>query len=114
MTTIARTKLSGSTDGRGVKVAATSSSGTTIHQAHSTAIDEVYLYAVNSSSSSVKLTLQWGGTSSPDDDIEVTIQGEAGLVLVAPGLPVTNSIVVRAFASTANVVVLHGWVNRIT
>lgn len=114
MTTITKTKLSGSTDGRGVKVAATASSGTTIHAAHATALDEVWLWAVNSDTTAKKLTMQLGGTTDPDDSIEVTIPGESGLVLVIPGLVLTNSAVVRAFCATANVVVLHGFVNRIT
>lgn len=114
MTTITKTKLSGSTDGRGVKVAATSSAGTTIHTAHAAALDEVWLWAVNSDTTMAKLTMQLGGTTDPDDSIEVTIPGESGLVLVIPGLVLTNSAVVRAFCATANVVVLHGFVNRIT
>ena len=72
MTTISKLKLSGSTDGRGVKVAATSSSGTTIHPAHTSALDEVWLWAVNSDTAAKKLTVQFGGTSDPDDSIEVT------------------------------------------
>ena len=39
---------------------------------------------------------------------------EAGLVTVIPGLLLTGSLVVKAFAGTANVIVLHGFVNRIT
>ena len=45
--------------GLAVKVAATSSAGTAIHTASDTAttIDEIWLYAVNTSTSSVKLTI---------------------------------------------------------
>lgn len=113
MTTITKTKLSGSTDGRGVKVAATSSAGTTIHTSHASALDEVWLWAVNSDTTARKLTIQLGGTTDPDDSIELTVPAEGGLLLVVPGLVVTNSVVVRAFCATANVVVLHGFVNRI-
>ena len=119
MATFSKITLSGSTDGRGVKVAATASTGTTIHTASSTATtyDEIWLYVQNTSASSVKLTLQWGGTTSPDDDIEVTVAAEAGLMLVAPGLVLKGNaspLVVRAFAATANVLTIHGYVNRIT
>lgn len=114
MTTLTKVKLSGSTDGKGVKVAATSSSGTTIHTAHATALDEVWLWCVNSDTVNRKLTVQFGDTTSPDSDIEVSIPGESGLVLVVPGLVLTNSAVVRAFCATANVVILHGYVNRIS
>lgn len=119
MATFTKKILSGSTDGRAIKVVATSGTGTTIHTGSSTAttIDEIWLYAVNSSSSSVKLTVQWGGTSDPDDLIELTVLAEAGLVTVAPGLLLKGNatpLVVRAFAATANVITIHGFVNQIT
>jgi hypothetical protein len=104
--------------GLGIKVAATVTAGTAIHTASATAatIDEVWLYAVNSSSSSVKLTIEWGQADAPDGNIEVTVLPEAGLVTVIPGLLLQGNAtakVVRAFAGTANVIVLHGFVNRI-
>jgi hypothetical protein len=63
------------------------------------------------------LTIEWGGTASPDDHIELTVQPEAGLVTVAPGLLIkgnATALVVRAFAATANVITIHGFVNQIT
>jgi len=119
MATFAKVKLSGSTDGRAIKVAATASAGTTIHTGSSTATtyDEIWLYAQNTSASDVKLTVEWGGTTSPDDLIELTITTEAGLTLVAPGLLIKGNatpLVVKAFAASANVVTLHGYVNQIT
>jgi hypothetical protein len=97
-----------------VKVAATATAGTTIHTAHATNLDEVWLWAVNSDTTARKLTIELGGTTSPDDLIEVTIFGESGLALVVPGLPLTGSVVVRAFAATANVISIAGYVNRIS
>lgn len=111
--TISRQLLSGSTNGRGVKVAATATPGTLIHTAHATSLDEVWLWCVNSDASVRKLTVEFGGTTSPDDLIEVSIPPESGLVLVSPGLTVTGGVVVRAFAATANVLVVTGHVNRI-
>ena len=114
MATFTKLKLSGSTDGKAIKVAATATAGTTIHTAHATALDEIWLYAHNSSSAAVKLTLEFGGTAAPDDHIEINIGAEGtGLVLVSPGLLLTNSLVVKAFAGTANVITLTGYVNRI-
>ncbi len=110
---ITKLKLSGSTDGRMVKVAATATAGTTIHTAHSTSLDEVWLWAVNSDTTARKLTIEFGGTTSPDDLIELTVAPESGLTLICPGLIVTNSVVVRAFCATANVVNVVGFVNRI-
>ena len=116
MATYTKRKLSASTNGRGVKVAATSSAGTTIHTAVSGTddYDEIWLYATNTSTSDVKLTIEWGGTTSPDDTIELTVPAESGAYLVIPGWVLQNSLVVKAFAGTANVIIVHGFVNRIT
>lgn len=114
MATFSKQLLSGSTNGKAVKVAATATAGTTIHTAHATATDEIWLYAVNSSASSVKLTIEWGEATAPDGNVELTVTAESGLVLVIPGLPLTGSLVVKAFAATADVILIHGYVNRIT
>lgn len=114
MATFSKQFLSGSTNGRPVKVAATSTPGTTIHTAHATATDEIWIWAQNTDTTDRKLTIEFGGTTAPDDLIEVTIPAEAGLVAVVPGLVLTNSLVVKAFAATADVVTCLGYVNRIT
>ena len=105
--------------GLAIKVAATATAGTAIHTASTTTttIDEIWLYAVNTSASSVKLTIEWGEATAPDGNIEVTVLPEAGLVTVIPGLLLQGNAtakVVRAFAGTANVIMIHGFVNRIT
>ena len=118
MATFTKQVLSGSTDGRAIKVVATATAGTTIHTGSTTAttIDEVWLYAQNTDTTARKLTIEWGGTTSPDDLIELTVPPESGLVLVAPGLLIkgnATALIVRAFCATANVVTIHGYVNRI-
>ena len=113
MATFSKLKLSGSTDGKQIKVVATATAGTTIHTAHATALDEVWLWAVNSSTTAVKLTVEWGEATAPDGNIEVTVPGESGYLMVVPGLILTNSLVVKAFAGTANVLLVNGYVNRI-
>ena len=114
MATFSKLKLSGSTDGKQIKVVATATAGTTIHTAHATALDEVWLWAVNSDTTARKLTVEWGEATAPDGNIEVTIPAESGYLLVVPGLILTNSLVVKAFAGTANVLLVNGYVNRIT
>lgn len=119
MATYSKIKLSGSTDGKLIKVAATATAGTTIHTGSSTTttIDEVWLYAVNSDTTDRKLTIEFGGTSAPDDLIEQTITAESGLILVVAGLIIVGNatpLVVRAFAASTNVVMIGGYVNRIT
>lgn len=116
MATFSKLPLSGSTNGRQILVSASASAGTLVHTAVSgtSSLDEVWVYAVNTSTSAVKLTLEYGGTTSPNDHIEITITGEAGLVLVVPGLVLNNGLVIRAFAGTTNVIALSGYVNRIS
>lgn len=118
MATISKLKLSGSSDGRMIKVAATATPGTTIHTAQSSTdaslYDEIWLWAVNSDAAAKKLTIEFGGTGAPDDLIEVTIPPESGLMLIVPGLILQNSVVVRAFAASANVILIAGYVNRIS
>ena len=119
MATFTKKILSGSTDGKAIKVAATATAGTTIHTGSATAttIDEIWLYAVNSSGSAVKLTLEWGEATAPDGNIELSVAAESGLVLVVPGLLIKGNatpLVVKAFVGTANVICLHGYVNQIT
>jgi len=120
MATFDKVLLSGSTGGRPIKVAATGSPGTTIHATgtSATVIDEVWLYAVNTDSSDVKLTIEYGGTTSPDDLIEFTVVAESGLYLMVPGIPLTgdgaSAREVKAFAASGNVINILGYVNRIT
>ena len=120
MATYSKITLSGSTDGRPIKVGATATPGTTIHTGSSTATtyDEIWLYAQNTDTTARKLTIEWGGTSSPDDLLELTVAAESGLVLVVPGLVIKGNasaaLVVRAFAATTNVLTITGYVNRIT
>jgi hypothetical protein len=118
MATFSKLHLSGSTDGKLIKVAATATAGTTIHTGSTTAstYDEVWLYAVNSDTTDRKLTIEWGGTAAPDDLIEFTVKAENGLYLIVPGLVLkgnATALVVRAFCATANVVSVGGYVNRI-
>lgn len=116
MTTFTKYLLSGSTNGRQIKVAATSSPGTTLHTAVSgtSDIDEIWLYAYNSDTVDRELTLQWGGTTSPDDDVKVTIPAKSGKMLVIAGETLQNSLVVKAYAAATNVIMVSGFVNRIT
>ena len=116
MATYSKRALSGSTNGKQIKVTATATPGTLIHTAVSgeADFDEIWLWAVNSNATNVKLTIEFGGTTSPDDTIEVYIPGESGLVLVVPGLILQNSLEVRAFADIADAIMISGFVNRIS
>lgn len=104
--------LSGSTNGRPIQVVQTATAGDTIHIAHASAKDEIWLYAVNRSGSPVLLTIEFGGVTT-GDTITTTLTAGTGPLLVIPGSVLTNSLVVRAFADVTNVVSIFGWVNRI-
>ena len=119
MATFVKKKLSGSTSGMAVKVTGTSTAATvTVHTATSSTTegtyDEIWIYANNTSATADKLTLEWGTATAADGNIELTIAAESGLVLVIPGLVLQNSMTVKAFSGTANVILLTGYVNAIT
>jgi hypothetical protein len=116
MATFSKKKFSGSTDGLPIKIGATSiGSADTIHTAitGTDGFDEVWLYAQNSSESNVKLTILWGGTTDVDHTIEFTVAAKEGLKCVIPGLIIQNAKIIKAFAETANVLTVLGFVNRI-
>jgi hypothetical protein len=112
---LTKEKLSASTDGMGINITQTSTAGTLLHTASAVAgvLDELRLWVVNISASSVKLTVEYGGATATDN-IEVTIPGESGLWEVIPGLILANSKTLRAFAATTAVLTAHGFVNRYT
>lgn len=121
MATFSKVPLSGGSGGKGIKIAATSSPGTSIHTTgvSTSVMDEIWLYCANSNSSNTyrKLTIQYGGTTDPDDSIEISVQAESGLVLIVPGLILhgdgTSGREIKAFGAAANELVIYGYVNRI-
>jgi methylaspartate ammonia-lyase len=117
MATVDEQALSGSTNGRPVKIVATATAGTLIHTATAGAggaadHDRVFIYLHNNSAAAVDCTVEFGGVSA-DDLTLVTIAAKAGPVLVVPGIPLQNSLVVRCFAASANVVMATGYIHRV-
>jgi len=119
MATYSKTILSGSTNGRPVLVNTTSSNTCVVHtgSTNTSVQHEVWLYAQNTDTTDRKLTIEFGGVTSPNDLIEQTITAEGGLVLVVPGLVLSGNSTtaprITAFAASANVVTLVGFVNVI-
>lgn len=111
-TTFTKLKLSGSTDGRAVHITATATPGTLVHTAHATALDEIWMYAMNIDTTARELTVEYGGVGGVDH-VKVTIPAKSGMLLVVPGTLLTNSLVVRAFAAATGVINIFGYVNRI-
>jgi hypothetical protein len=118
MATAVKRKLSESSDGKAIKIVATLTAGTAIHTAVAGitegTFDEIWLWAFNSHTADVVLTIEFGGAGAPDQNIVVTIPFKAGLVPVVPGFILQNEATVKAFAAIANVLTLSGFVNRIT
>jgi hypothetical protein len=117
MATYTKEALSGSTHGRGVLVAATTSPGTTIHTASSGTTsageDVITLFAYNGDTVDRWVVIQWGGTTSPDDDIKLKIPAQSGRTLVAADEILRNSLVIKAYAEVTNKIVISGYANRI-
>ncbi len=113
--TTSKLNLSGSTNGRPIAVAATATPGTVIHTAASSGIDEVWLWVNNRTATAAALTTEWGGTANSDHTVEaLSIPANSGPVLIADGLRISNSLVIRAFSGTGSALNIAGFVNRIT
>jgi hypothetical protein len=115
MTSIAKIVPSGSTNGKPIKVVATASTGTTFHTTGSgtSVLDEVHMYLSNTSTSDVIATVEFGGTTSPDNLLKFTVPASETICAI-PGLILCNSLVVTVFAATGNVLTMSGFINRIT
>lgn len=107
--------LSASEDGRGIVVTTTASPGTLVHTALTSVAtnewDEMTIWAVNTSGSAVNLTLEWGGTAT-SDQITVSVPNGGSLNAVIDGLVLHNSKEIRAYAGTADVIIIHGSARR--
>lgn len=117
MPTISRVLLSGSTNGKPIKVAATATAGTTIHTAiaGTSSYDEVYAWVTNTDSSARTITIEFGGVTDPDQLIvkALSIPANSPPIPILTGQVLQNSLVIGVFASAANVVLVSGFVNRI-
>lgn len=115
MATMSKIMLSESPDGDGIEVttpAPIDGSDTLIHTAVSGTTDKdlVTLFAYNDHTADVVLHLKWGDTA---DSIKQTIPAQAGLVLIAADLPISDGNTIAASAATVNVISIYGSVNRI-
>lgn len=108
--------LSESTNGRQILVAATATPGTLIHTAISGTdeVDSVYLEAVNESGHKVILTIEWGGTTDPDDLVQIEIPTGRGPIVVCDRRRINNGLAIRAFTDIASSVAIYGEVDRYT
>lgn len=112
MATITKLNPSASTNGAPVKIAATATAGTLFHTASASAEDEIYLYLANTDTVQRLVTIEWGNATAPDSNIVIPVPAQDTVLAIA-GVPLTNSLTVKAFADAANKVNMYGYVNRI-
>lgn len=103
-----RSVLSGSVSGRHIPINSTTSPGTTVHTAHATALDRVWVWITPSVD---KNTVCWvyDGTTP----ILVRTNRDLGPVPVLQGIPFSNSTVISAYADSAAEVSAYGGVDRV-
>lgn len=114
--------FSGSTQFKPIKVVATATAGTAVHStgvgAYTTVFDAIYLWAYNGHTADVVLTIEFGGVAVPDNTLVMTIPFKNGLTLLLDGHALSGSGSVAqsiaAFAGTANVITLWGFIMRTT
>jgi hypothetical protein len=111
--------LSGSTNGKNIVVTGNgTSNAVTIHTAPAgtNTLDEVYLYAHNLGIAGFVVNIGWGGTVYPNDFTAVNLTNGQGRILIEDGRLIQNGLSVIAYTATAgtNLVVIDGFVNRIT
>ena len=111
-------------DGNPISITDTSGNGTNIHDTSNdeTKQDEVWLWATNVHTSDVQVTLHVGylnsGSAAVTERMIVTLPSKSGWTLLLQGIPLRSSGStprrVAAFAGTADVVNVVGYVNRIS
>jgi hypothetical protein len=111
--------LSAATNGRPIKIVATSTPGTTIHTATDSdrpdGCDEVWLWAGSTASVGVNGTLQIG--QSGDDGSYVNFRvppAYVGPIAILAGHRVLDGLVITATASVAERINIWGNVNRVS
>lgn len=115
MATLTREFLTGTGDGTGFKVVGTTLVGRdTIHTVPTVGIikDTIILAATNNDTVARTVTIVWGDATAVDDEITFTIQPKAGAPPLLE-LSLDEAKIVAAYAEVTNVIVIHGYVNRI-
>lgn len=116
MANLAKSIPSGITNGVPLNVTATSSGGAqTFHTAVSgtSSIDEIWLFACNTSSSDVTLTISLGDTSVPVQRVipkNNALNYADGGIWVLTGVCLNNSKVLKVWAGTTAVINVTGYV----
>jgi len=93
-----------------------------LHSGSLTAMDELYLWAVNNGQVSSEITISFdddrtGATAFTAQPVITTLQPSGGAVLIWPGIPIisvneTTPTVVYASGSASSRISIHGYVMR--
>jgi hypothetical protein len=115
MATFTKKKLSASTDGKPILIAATATPGTLIHTAvaGTTDFDEIWVWLSNTSLSDAIVTIEYGDATAPGSNVKYTVLAQDGLKCVLPGTLLQNGATLRIFCGTASVVNAIGHVHLI-
>jgi len=120
MASFNKTFLTGSADGTGILLTGTTTGGAVAVHTGSTSvgtIDEVFIYASNTQATTAVNVTLLVGSGTVTDQITASIPAQDGLYQLVPGLILsgtTTALVVSAYAGTASVCNLFGYVNRIS
>lgn len=109
---VTKNLLSGSTHGRGILVTGTTTGASVlVHTAVAslTDFDDIFVYASNISGAAVTLTLEYGAGTTAQFQRKYSIPANSGAFLCVPGWVLRNSETIKAFASSANVIILDGY-----
>lgn len=109
-TTITLIPMSGAASGLPIKVAATATPGTLIHTAQASTstgcLDVPELQVYNSDTVDRTITFECWGVTAPDNLVKRTVPTGETISVPLPGGQ--NTLVLRAFGSAANVLVVSG------
>ena len=121
MATYSKQLLSQSINGKAVNITATGLNINTIHTtlSSSSVLDEVWLYASNSTTSDIMLNVLYGGADFTNDILfEGVIEAYAGSVLICPGLIArgndTTGFSIYGNSTSVSGINVFGYVNRIS
>lgn len=104
--------LSSSSNGRPIKIGATATPGNTVHLSVAGFRDIVTFTVTNTDrSADHELTIEWGGTTNPDDHIIIFCPA-AETVIAVHEKPIQAGLQVRAFADQADTLILQGSYRR--
>ena len=111
MATFSKEFLTGSPNGKPIPIVnITAGTAQTIHTVPSGVIEELWLYACNTSDSDYGLTINIDGTLFS----ELAVPSKSGLVLISPGHLINAGMAITAFSSVANTINVTGWTQRIS